>query len=133
MQHQAGRMCAVCVLINAVYYELLAIQSSHRPLASVCGSVHEARMQLTEACTSSGARQHVWHHLLMSHTAAIQGASQKVTEAKEQIAVCKREFQAAMRAGDVQKQRLYESWINHWHQKLAEEKRVAQKKVQPTK
>ncbi|DBA95453.1 TPA: hypothetical protein ACH3X3_013320 [Trebouxia sp. C0006] len=58
----------------------------------------------------------------MSH-AAIQGASQKVTEAKEQIAVCKREFQAAMRAGDVQKQRLYESWIDHWHQKLAEEKR----------
>ena len=57
----------------------------------------------------------------MSH-AAMQGASQKVTEAKEQIAVCKRESQAAMRAGDVQKQRLYESWIDHWHQKLAEEK-----------
>ncbi|KAL0028987.1 hypothetical protein WJX77_009941 [Trebouxia sp. C0004] len=61
------------------------------------------------------------------------GARGKVAEAKEQIAVCKREFQAAMRAGDVQKQRLYESWIDHWHQKLAEEKRAAQKKVQATK
>ena len=62
-----------------------------------------------------------------------RGPARRSQKQKEQIAVCKREFQAAMRAGDVQKQRLYESWIYHWHQKLAEEKRVAQKKVQPTK
>ncbi|DBA67926.1 TPA: hypothetical protein ACH3X2_014129 [Trebouxia sp. C0005] len=61
------------------------------------------------------------------------GARDKFTEAKEQITVCKREFYAAMRAGDVQKQRLYESWVGHWHHKLAEEKRAAQKKIQPTK
>ncbi len=102
--------------------------------ASLCGS-HTLLMR--QGCSSLRSAQilvqrHVWHHSAMSH-AAIQGARQKVAEAKEQIAVCKREFQAAMRAGDVQKQRLYESWIDHWHQKLAEEKRVAQKKVQPTK
>ena len=65
--------------------------------------------------------------------AALQEARQKVKEAQAQITICKREFQAAVQAGDVKKQQVYTSWISHWHRKVAEEKQKAQNRIFSTK
>ena len=73
-------------------------------------------------------------HMLKSPSCCLmQEARQKVKEAQAQIAICKREFQAAVQAGDLKKQQVYTSWISHWHRKLAEEKQRAQNRIFSTK